>query len=243
MDKLYKKVLPFGFNCFIITIGYAFMPNLSLGSMFYYATKMVPRKPQVYRRQIFTPKEDERLCILVAHYEEKNWELVASYMPNRNPRQCRERWFNYLDPARSSLSWTPKEDALLQEKIKVLGSRWTLVAKFLPGRTDMDCKNRWHLLCNCQSFGGRRRSPRKKQPMIRLPSSLPPPPPSSFSENGSNRETIDPGFIDFYKPKIQPPPSLLPPPPSSFLENGSDWETIDLGFTNSYNPNDPFWWP
>ncbi|MDR0740296.1 MAG: hypothetical protein LBF34_01135 [Puniceicoccales bacterium] len=159
---------------------------------FYCAPKVVPEKPQVYRRQIFTPEEDERLCILVAQYEEKDWELVASYMPNRNSRQCRERWFNYLDPARSSLPWTPKEDALLQEKVRVLGSSWTLVAKFLPGRTDMDCKNRWHLLYNRQGSGKQRRSPRKKQSMIQ--------PPSLFSENGSNWETIDPGFINLYNP-------------------------------------------
>ena len=48
--------------------------------------------------------------------------------------QCRERWFNHLDPALKKGGWTEEEDAILVEAQMKWGNSWTKIAKLLPGR-------------------------------------------------------------------------------------------------------------
>ena len=43
------------------------------------------------------PEEDELLRQLVAEGR-KNWGQVATRIPGRTSKQCRERWYNHLDP-------------------------------------------------------------------------------------------------------------------------------------------------
>ena len=62
----------------------------------------------------------------------------------RNSKQCRERWHNHLDPDVKKGPWSPEEDATIIEQQKVFGNQWARIAEFLPGRTDMSVKNRWH---------------------------------------------------------------------------------------------------
>jgi hypothetical protein len=49
----------------------------------------------------------------------------------------------YLDPEVIAGSWTSEEDAVLQRKHDELGSRWAAIAMFLPGRTEVQIKNRY----------------------------------------------------------------------------------------------------
>jgi len=48
--------------------------------------------------------------------------------------QCRERWFNHLDPALKKGGWTEEEDAILVDAQMKWGNSWTKIAKLLPGR-------------------------------------------------------------------------------------------------------------
>ena len=45
----------------------------------------------------------------------------ASHLPGRIGKQCRERWFNHLDPDIKKGDWTPDEDAVLFETQRVRG--------------------------------------------------------------------------------------------------------------------------
>jgi hypothetical protein len=99
------------------------------------------RKP--YSRSKFTSDEDVQLRNLVAEYGPLAWVEIANLMPDRNARQCRERWKHYLSNDQASLPWTEAEDALLFQKISELGPKWTRVATLLGNRSDIEIKMRW----------------------------------------------------------------------------------------------------
>jgi hypothetical protein len=48
-------------------------------------------------RKPWTDAEDGRLRHLVVSHGLQQWALIASQMPDRNGKQCRERWHNQLD--------------------------------------------------------------------------------------------------------------------------------------------------
>ena len=94
-------------------------------------------------RNKFRPEEDEKLRILVKKHGLHSWEKVADEMKTKNVRQCRERWKHYLCCNDYYLEWAKEEDKIIIEKVKELGSKWTKISKFLPGRTDIQIKGRW----------------------------------------------------------------------------------------------------
>ncbi|CEG39970.1 -diketo-5-methylthio-1-phosphopentane phosphatase [Plasmopara halstedii] len=94
----------------------------------------------------WSPHEDELLRRLVAT-EQKNWGEVASKIPGRTSKQCRERWHNHLDPQIVRGAYTPEEDRLILEAQARLGNRWSVIAAMLPGRTEDAVKIRWKSHC------------------------------------------------------------------------------------------------
>lgn len=98
---------------------------------------------QKRKREKFLPEEDRQLRELVAIHGDSSWDIVAKNMPNRNQRQCRERWKHYLSSSKAKVPWTPEEDDLLYQKMNELGPKWTKIAKFFDGRTDIQIKTRW----------------------------------------------------------------------------------------------------
>lgn len=94
----------------------------------------------------FTPEEDLKLMNIISLGFARNWNQVALFMGTRNPRQCRERWNNYLNPNIRNDPWSPMEDALLIQKYKEYGSKWRKISKFFHNRSDNALRNRMQLL-------------------------------------------------------------------------------------------------
>ncbi|OHS96182.1 hypothetical protein TRFO_10103 [Tritrichomonas foetus] len=102
-------------------------------------------RAQNCRRRVFSVSEDKTIikCVTAAKFD-NNWEAVAKLLPWRTPRQCRDRWTYYLSPNNNLAPFTPEEDQIIVQKVNELGTKWAVISKMMPGRSDNSIKNRWY---------------------------------------------------------------------------------------------------
>merc|ERR1712025_311043 len=76
--------------------------------------------------------EDAKLRSLVNEHGNKGWrqwETISRGMDHRrNPKQCRDRWKKFLDPAIKTGAWTQEEDNKLICLFKQHGAKWSKIS-------------------------------------------------------------------------------------------------------------------
>ncbi|KAG7028034.1 Transcription factor MYB36, partial [Cucurbita argyrosperma subsp. argyrosperma] len=98
------------------------------------------------KRGPWSPEEDSKL----KHYIQKhgtggNWiSLPQKAGLKRCGKSCRLRWLNYLRPDIKHGDFSEDEDRIIYHLFTTIGSRWSVIATQLPGRTDNDIKNYWN---------------------------------------------------------------------------------------------------
>ena len=94
----------------------------------------------------FTPEEDELLKNVILKIGTSNWVTIASMVPGRNVKQCKERWENHVAVTLNEQEWAEEEDTLLVEKYKLFGKQWAKILPFFNGRTLPQIKRRIEII-------------------------------------------------------------------------------------------------
>jgi len=93
----------------------------------------------------WSPEEDKRLKDYVEVHGAGNWNKVQkNAMLNRCGKSCRLRWTNHLRPDLKKDPFDAEEEEKIIKLYIRWGPKWSMMASYLPGRTDNEIKNFWN---------------------------------------------------------------------------------------------------
>ena len=70
--------------------------------------------------------------------------MISEYVNDRTPQQCRQRWFEALNPDLVKGKWTHQEDQKLLKAVRKHEGNWRRIAEMVKSRTNKQCLQRWH---------------------------------------------------------------------------------------------------
>jgi pre-mRNA-splicing factor CDC5/CEF1 len=89
--------------------------------------------------------EDEILKAAVMKYGKNQWPRISSLLNRKSAKQCKARWYEWLDPSIKKTEWTREEDEKLLHLAKLMPTQWRTIAPVV-GRTPSQCLERYEKL-------------------------------------------------------------------------------------------------
>lgn len=89
--------------------------------------------------------EDEVLKAAVMKYGLNNWSRVASLLVRKSAKQCKARWYEWLDPSVKKTEWSKEEEEKLLHLAKLFPTQWRTIAPVV-GRTAQQCLEHYEYL-------------------------------------------------------------------------------------------------
>lgn len=81
----------------------------------------------------------------VMKYGKNQWARIASLLHRKSGKQCKARWFEWLDPSIKKTEWSREEEEKLLHLAKLMPTQWRTIAPVV-GRTAAQCLEHYEYL-------------------------------------------------------------------------------------------------
>jgi len=94
---------------------------------------------------IWKNTEDEILKAAVMKYGKNQWARISSLLVRKSAKQCKARWYEWLDPSIKKTEWSREEEEKLLHLAKIMPNQWKTIAPIV-GRTAAQCLEHYEKL-------------------------------------------------------------------------------------------------
>ena len=78
-------------------------------------------------------------------YGLNQWSRISSLLIRKSAKQCKQRWYEWLDPQIKKTEWTREEDEKLLHLAKIFPCQWRTISPIV-NRTPNQCVERYERL-------------------------------------------------------------------------------------------------
>ena len=78
--------------------------------------------------------EDEILKAAVMKYGLNQWSRISSLLVRKSAKQCKARWYEWIDPSIKKTEWSREEEEILLHLAKIFPCQWRTISPMV-GRT------------------------------------------------------------------------------------------------------------
>lgn len=97
-------------------------------------------------------------------YGKNQWARIASLLHRKSSKQCKARWYEWLDPSIKKTEWSREEEEKLLHLAKLMPTQWRTIAPIV-GRTAAQCLEHYeYLLDKAQNRDESEDDPRRLKP-------------------------------------------------------------------------------
>ena len=108
------------------------------------AQNSLPNIKSPSTRGIWSEEENELLLNWVSLNGECQWNKCSQIIKGRNAKQCREHWYEFLNPNLTKGNWTLEEDLLIMIFYQKYNGRWKNIIPIFEKRSENSIKNRFY---------------------------------------------------------------------------------------------------
>ena len=117
--------------------------------------------------------EDEILKAAVMKYGLNQWSRISSLLVRKSAKQCKARWYEWLDPSIRKTEWSREEEEKLLHLAKIFPTQWKTIAPII-GRTAAQCLEHYERLL--EQAAGKEQLPDEVDPRKLKPGEIDPVP-------------------------------------------------------------------